>query len=311
MFLGEINRARYMPQNPFIIATKSPSSTVFVFDYSKHSSFPADNICKPQHKCLGHELEGYGLCWSPHKSGNLLSGSDDSLVCLWDITSSGNDVDALRTFKGHTSVVEDVDFHKMHEHMFGSVGDDSKLLIWDQRDSKSKPLHTVSAAHESDINCLSFNPMNEYILATGGSDGMVHLWDLRKLTEKLHTFAEHNGGVYQVCWNPKYETLLGSSSSDRRLRIWDLSRIGDEQTAEEAEDGPPELLFVHGGHTAKISDFSWNANDDFVVASVSEDNILQIWQMTESIYNEDEDTLDDDDLEGNNKDEPSSKKQKV
>jgi hypothetical protein len=26
-------------------------------------------------------------------------------------------------------------------------------------------------------------------------------------------------------------------------------------------DGPPELLFVHGGHTAKVSDFSWNPND--------------------------------------------------
>jgi hypothetical protein len=33
---------------------------------------------------------------------------------------------------------------------------------------------------------------------------------------------------------------------------------------------------VHGGHTAKISDFSWNFNDDWVLASVAEDNILQV-----------------------------------
>lgn len=35
--------------------------------------------------------------------------------------------------------------------------------------------------------------------------------------------------------------------------------------------------FIHGGHTAKISDFSWNPND-----SVSEDNITQggRWQRT-------------------------------
>ena len=43
--------------------------------------------------------------------------------------------------------------------------------------------------------------------------------------------------------------------------------------------GPPELLFVHGGHTAKVSDFSWNLTQPWVVASVAEDNILQIWQM--------------------------------
>jgi len=49
-----------------------------------------------------------------------------------------------------------------------------------------------------------------------------------------------------------------------------------------------ELLFIHGGHTAKISDFSWNPNESWVVASVAEDNILQIWQMAENIYNEDD-----------------------
>lgn len=33
-------RARYMPQSPFIIATKTPSAEVLVFDYSKHPSRP-------------------------------------------------------------------------------------------------------------------------------------------------------------------------------------------------------------------------------------------------------------------------------
>ena len=47
------------------------------------------------------------------------------------------------------------------------------------------------------------------------------------------------------------------------------------QAPEDAEDGPPELLFIHGGHTSKVSDFSWNVSDDWVVASVAEDNILQ------------------------------------
>ena len=57
---------------------------------------------------------------------------------------------------------------------------------------------------------------------------------------------------------------------------------------QDAEDGPPELLFIHGGHTAKISDFSWNPNQPWVVCSVSEDNIMQVWQMAENIYNDEE-----------------------
>jgi WD40 repeat protein len=90
---------------------------------------------------------------------------------------------------------------------------------------------------------------------------------------------------------------LGSASSDRRIHIWDLSRIGEEQTPEDAEDGPPELLFIHGGHTSKISDFSWNMNDRWVIASVADDNILQIWQMAENIYNDEDTEMNEQELE--------------
>jgi len=67
------------------------------------------------------------------------------------------------------------------------------------------------------------------------------------------------------------------------VNVWDLTRIGEEQSVEDAEDGPPELLFVHGGHTAKVSDVSWNLVDPWVLGSAAEDNILQVWQMVSLI----------------------------
>jgi hypothetical protein len=39
---GEVNRARAMPQNSSLIATKAPSPTVFVFDTTKHPATPLD-----------------------------------------------------------------------------------------------------------------------------------------------------------------------------------------------------------------------------------------------------------------------------
>ncbi len=56
----------------------------------------------------------------------------------------------------------------------------------------------------------------------------------------------------------------------------DMKQLVCFQTPEDAEDGPPELLFIHGGHTSKVSDFAWNPSDDWVIASVAEDNILQV-----------------------------------
>jgi histone-binding protein RBBP4 len=76
-----------MPQDPFIIATKTVSAEVYVFDYSKHDSKPSpDGACRPDLRLTGHKTEGYGLAWSPFHSGHLLSGSDDAQICLWDIS---------------------------------------------------------------------------------------------------------------------------------------------------------------------------------------------------------------------------------
>lgn len=47
---------------------------------------------------------------------------------------------------------------------------------------------------------------------------------------------------------PHNETILASRGTDQRLNVWDLSKIGEEQSLEDADDGPPELLFIHGGH---------------------------------------------------------------
>ena len=180
------------------MATKSPSNLVFVYDYSKHSSLPTDNIARPQHKCSGHSAEGYGLCWNPHVEGQLLSGSDDAAICLWDIREAGLDVAALQTRRAHTSVVEDVDWHRFNPHLFGSVGDDAQLLLWDARQQNNTPATTKRNAHADDVNCLSFNPYNEFLLATGGGDSMVNLWDLRKMDSYMHQLEGHREGVYQV-----------------------------------------------------------------------------------------------------------------
>jgi histone-binding protein RBBP4 len=99
---GEVNRARYMPQNSFVIATKTVSAEVYVFDYSKHPSKPPlDGACNPDLRLKGHNSEGYGLSWSIFKEGHLLSGSDDAQICLWDIkaNSRNKSLDALQIFK--------------------------------------------------------------------------------------------------------------------------------------------------------------------------------------------------------------------
>ncbi|KAH9726037.1 Histone-binding protein MSI1 [Citrus sinensis] len=222
---GEVNRTRFMPQNPSTIATRSLSGDVYLFNSREHPSKPLDSAFSPDLRLRGLTSEGSGLSWSKFKEGHLLS--------------------------------EDVAWHMKHNYLFGSV------------------------------NCLAFNPHNEWILETDSSDTTVKFFDL--IGNPIHTFDTHKR-ISQVGWSPQNETVLASSCAGRRVLV-----IGEEQSPEEAAEGPPELLFIRGGHTSKIYDFSWNPCEDWIIASVAEDNIIQIWQMADHIYNdEDEDDLPED-----------------
>lgn len=50
---GEVNRARHMPQNPYLIATKTVTADVFVFDFTKHPSKPTGSECRPDLRLTG------------------------------------------------------------------------------------------------------------------------------------------------------------------------------------------------------------------------------------------------------------------
>ncbi|CAI2369734.1 unnamed protein product [Moneuplotes crassus] len=287
---GEINRARYMPQEPNIIATKTVTGNINIFDYYKHPNIPVDREEKPQLVLKGHDKEGYGIDWNEKSKGLLLSGADDNNILVWDINSKeldGSELEYLHKFEGHESVVEDVKWHKHNENWFGSVSDDRRLRIWDLR-SANKDSFSLVEAHTEEILALDFSPFDENLLITSSADKSVKLWDMRNLGETVHTFQGHKDEVGCIQFSPLQSGLFASGSTDRRIIIWDISRIDAPQTEEEKKDGPPELLFMHGGHTSKVSGLDWNKNEKLMLASVAEDNIIQVWEMAREIYYDEE-----------------------
>ena len=137
---GEVNKARYMPQDQKIIATKTTSGDIDIFDYYKHPKIPTNDEVKPDMKLKDHDQEGYGLAWNPIKKGLLLSGSDDQKACIWDITeqpSNQINVEPLHSLNAaHNAIIEDVAWNYFDQNIFTTVGDDKKLKIWDMRDPK-------------------------------------------------------------------------------------------------------------------------------------------------------------------------------
>ncbi|KAF9654145.1 WD40 repeat-like protein [Thelephora ganbajun] len=298
---GEINKARYMPQNPDLIATKCTSGEILVFDRTKHSSEPERNgQPKPDIRLVGQQKEGFGLSWSPLKKGHVLGGSEDMTVCLWDLNSyvKGNvTIEPTTVYRGHSSVVGDVDWNRQNESIFASVGDDKMLIIWDIR-AGPDPAHKHQA-HDKEILSVAYHPVQEWLVITGSADKTIGLHDLRKPATRVHTFESHTDEVLSLAWSPHNATVFASASSDRRINVWDLNQIGVEQTPDDQEDGPPELLFVHGGHTARPTDFCWAPGEEeaWMCVSASEDNVVMIWQPTMRIWAGDDVKIDEKELE--------------
>eukprot|EP00923_Selenidium_pygospionis_P016488 GHVN01028852.1.p1 GENE.GHVN01028852.1~~GHVN01028852.1.p1 ORF type:complete len:237 (+),score=23.16 GHVN01028852.1:1065-1775(+) len=186
--------------------------------------------------------------------------------------------DAIHRYSNVHDNPQDVAFSMFEadEIVVGTVGDDGILALWDLR--QDTPVAKVVAS-DHPLNSLSFSSRSSHLIAVGGNEKDVALYDCRKLNSCLHKMSGHEKTINRVSFNPHNSNIIASCSDDRRVKLWDVSRIGMEQAAADAEDGPPELLFGHGGHTEGVSDISWNPESklSWVVASVGEDNRLQVW----------------------------------
>lgn len=253
-----------MPQNPDLIGTICEDGSVSIFDKTKHASNESDG-CKVDVTLKGHAQEGFALDWNCNAEGLLLSGAMDSKVKLWDITKFSTKVANLDATNCFTSSggINDVEWCPQHHSMFITGDEANALTLWDIRQGSSSS-HT-SQGHANGVNAVSWNRQNKFCVASGDGDGNVHIWDVRNLTGAMSTLRAHEGAISCVNWNPVHgQVLMTSGSEDPVVKLWDVS------------DG--RCMFKHCGHLLGINDVGWNANDPWMVASVSNDNTLHLWQ---------------------------------
>lgn len=126
---GEINKARANPDSQNLIATKSSNGLLYLIDSDKHTGNESNSAV--QYKLSGHNQEGYGLNWNNTQSNLLASGSDDKLICVWDINGKSQEgtLAPIHTFSEHQGIVEDVCFSPKDPFILISVSDDKYLKL--------------------------------------------------------------------------------------------------------------------------------------------------------------------------------------
>ena len=119
-----------------------------------------------------------------HGGQLLASGSDDKLICLYE----------LREGTGCAA--------------FGST-DAPSLENW-------KPSTTLRG-HNNNITDLAWSPSGA-LLASASLDNTVIVWDASS-GHRMRTLNEHENYVKGVAWDP-VGTFLASQSDDRSVRVW-------------------------------------------------------------------------------------------
>lgn len=172
-------------------------------------------------------------------TGSLLaSTSDDSTVCLWDVTGCVpvGHLRHLLTQDGYETACGtlDVCFHP-DGSLLSTTDKAGRVVTWDVRSGMH--LFTTAGKHGGHLHactCVSWSPCGVRF-ASGGADNLVHLWDARYLSrgaaEAPCILVGHEDVVTSVAFyaNPAFPVLpsaIVSTSLDGTVRLWDADAVG-------------------------------------------------------------------------------------
>ncbi|KAI5068537.1 hypothetical protein GOP47_0016882 [Adiantum capillus-veneris] len=287
-----------------VLATGGADDTIKIFDTNTNT----DMGTLTHHTGAVTALSFYGSAWYP---SNLLSASDDGLVCLWDTNSWL----LYKSMKGHRNGVSDLSIHPSGRLCL-SVGRDSHLNMYDlikgrrsftsklfseaslvrfsplngstyalaiegsvviHRSDDGRPLHTF--AHEKRVLCMAQE--EDVLLFTGGEDRTIRAWDTRTAELAFAVMNAHTNRVRGLCvWavDKASETVaykVASASSDGSVRVWDtrLIKNGDDSSPVMEAETKARLTCLVACSVKKsmVESRKDNDNMDAVYASVTDD----------------------------------------
>jgi histone-binding protein RBBP4 len=295
--LGDINRIKYCPQNPDLIATSSDSGNIRIFDRTrKPNNFndnDNDNDINLQNNVESadillnfHNSESWSLDWNYHKKFTLATASNDGSIAIWNLNNQfkkppkqkfstlnsnyNNSTCILSipqlTIPAHDFGVNEIKWLPDHDSLLLSVGEDSCIKLWDIRNPTSNQ-QVLKFTTLNPLNTLDINLFQTFNFISGSSIGEIFNLDLRNNnnTEKnliIPNISSHTDSITSTKFSPHLKNTFATSSNDGKVIIW--------------RDNKP--IFTHHGHLLAVNDICWCPSEKGILASCSNDNSVHVWQ---------------------------------
>lgn len=177
---------------------------------------------------------------------NILSGSEDGTLRLWDLEGK-----ELTVFRGHTGAVNKAVFSLDGEKIL-SGGDDRMAILWDK---KGKELLRIQDSHY--VKEVAFFGKGDTLI-TGNMNGLIQIWNQKG--DSLGMFNGHSEEIRSIDISSSGSILSGSS--DSTVQIWRLDKLDDPRIIRyphavlDAIFSPKGESVLLGGEDGKVSSWS-------------------------------------------------------
>ena len=173
-----------------------------------------------------------GLVCLPN--GNLVSGSKDKTLKVWDLNSG----ECLQTLTGHSRNVKCLVL--LYNGHVASGSYDKTIKIWNIE--KGQCIKTLQG-HSGLVLILEVL-VNDDLLSCS-SDKTIKVWYLKKEGRCIKTLVETSGDRFVSFRINRQNTALVSCSYEGTIKIWDLSRLNCVETIQ-VEKKIRDLICIPG-----------------------------------------------------------------
>ncbi|RCK67401.1 Chromatin assembly factor 1 subunit p50 [Candida viswanathii] len=274
--LGDVNRARYMPQKPNIIASANNLGDLVIYERTRHKSFRNTMLddtemsevqMKLSNKHIQSTADIFAIDWNQNEEGLLLSGDMNGIINLYDLTKyEAQTLHESKYWENNAIGINDIEWLPTHDSLFAAADDAGNIKVYDIRAGNAIVYNKNIG---NNVNSIALNPGYSTGLASGDNLGVIKTWDLRNFDTPIGEIDSHADSITQLKWHPKFHNVIGSSSTDHLVKLHNAANNS--------------TIFSHLGHMLGVNDFDWSFADDWMVASVADDNSLHVWKPTHTV----------------------------
>jgi periodic tryptophan protein 1 len=162
-----------------------------------------------------HQDAVMSLDWNSSHRNMLASGSADSTVKVWDVTTQK----CLYTMAHHSNKVQSVRWNPAETTVLASASFDRTIVVLDGRQPDAFSKFQLSAEVES----IAWAPHNPSTIVASSEDGVVVGFDVRMNgADPLFRFDAHAGAVSAISFSAQVPGLLATAGVDKTVKLWDL-----------------------------------------------------------------------------------------